>query len=138
MMNPVSLILSIWFRGFLFYAFFTLPSLFLPLMYLMSMMLAFFGSFLAVLMLVLYMMLLRNRMKYEEELPVLTHLLVFTGIFTFLATIAVSVYFTHESPFSPEFWRCYLEFILFPVAGLCAALISIWSYRFRLLTFFHP
>lgn len=138
MMNPVPLILSLWSRGLLFYAFFTLPSLFLPEMYLISMILAFFGSLMAVLMLVLYMMMLRNRMKYEEELPIRTHLLVFTGICTFLATVAVSVYFAGESPFSPEFWRTYRDFILFPVAGLCAALTSTWSYRFRLLTFFHP
>lgn len=136
-MNPVQLILSLWFRGLLFYAFFTLPSLFLPEMYLISLILALFGSFLAVVMLVLYMMILRNQMKYEEQSPILIHLLVFTGIFTFLATIAVSIYFTSESPFSSAFWSAYREFILFPVAGLFAALISIWSYRFRLLAFFH-
>lgn len=136
-MNPITLFFVLWLRGLLFYALFTLPSLFIPEMYFISFALGAVGGLIASIALILYVLSIIPKMKYEDDRSVLTQTIIFGLIFTFLSTIAVSIYITQQSPFSARFWYSYGTFILFPIAGLCAALTSIWSNRYRIMDHFN-
>lgn len=128
-MNKEILLKSIgtWLRSLLTYALITLPSLFFPLMYIISMGYAIIWSLPALLLFVLMLWLL-SMLHVTTELKFYLLLLSTVGI-VFLCTWGAAWQFSGGH----EVWDNYLEFVLFPIAGMLAAVLVVLVRRQALM-----
>lgn len=128
-MNKEILLKSIgtWLRSLLTYALITLPSLFFPLMYIISMGYAIIWSLPALLLFVLMLWLL-SMLHVTTELKFYLLLLSTVGI-VFLCTWGAAWQFSGGH----DVWNNYLEFVLFPVAGILAAVLVVLVRRQTLM-----
>lgn len=128
-MNKEILLKSIgtWLRSLLTYALITLPSLFFPLMYIISMGYAIIWSLPALLLFVLMLWLL-SMLHVTTELKFYLLLLSTVGI-VFLCTWGAAWQFSGGQ----DVWDNYLEFVLFPIAGMLAAVLVVLVRRQALM-----
>lgn len=133
-MNKEILLKSIgtWLRSLLTYALITLPSLFFPLMYIISMGLAIIWSLPALLMFVLMLWLL-SMLHVTTELKFYLLLLSTAGI-VFLCTWGAAWQFS----VGRDVWDNYFEFVLFPMAGMLAAVLVVLVRRQALMEVLAP
>lgn len=119
--------ICIWLRSLLTYALFTLPSLFFPIMYIISMGHAIIWSVLALVlfMLALWVIgLLHTTVAIKYLL-----LLISTVVIVFVCTLGAAWQFSGGH----EVWDNYLEFVLFPIAGMLAAVLVVLVRRQTLI-----
>ncbi|MCA0382679.1 MAG: hypothetical protein LCH58_10990 [Bacteroidetes bacterium] len=128
-MNKEIILKSIgtWLRSLLTYALITLPSLFFPLMYIMSLGLAIIWSLPALLLFVLMLWLL-SMLHVTTELKFYLLLLSTAGI-VFLCTWGAA----WQVSGGRDVWNNYLEFVLFPIAGILAAVLVVLVRRQTLM-----
>ena len=128
-MNKEIILKSIgtWLRSLLTYALITLPSLFFPLMYIISMGYAIIWSLPALLLFVLMLWLL-SMLHVTTELKFYLLLLSTVGI-VFLCTWGAAWQFSGGH----EVWDNYLEFVLLPIAGMLAAVLVVLVRRQALM-----
>lgn len=116
-----------WLRSLLTYALITLPSLFFPIMYIMSLGYAIIWSLPALLLFVLVLWVL-SMLHASDELKFVL-LLLSTVSIVFLCTWGAAWQFSGGH----EVWNNYLEFVLFPIAGMLAALLVVLVRRQSLM-----
>jgi len=128
-MNKEILLKSIgtWLRSLLTYALITLPSLFFPLMYIISMGYAIIWSLPALLMFVMVLWLL-SMLHATTEIKFYL-LLLSTLSIVFLCTLGAAWQFSGGH----DVWNNYLEFVLFPIAGILAAVLVVLVRRQTLM-----
>lgn len=114
-----------WLRGMVFYLLFTLPALFIPLMYAISAVLAAMGSGIPLLMLFLLLAYYKHKDQHADTGNIRITVLLFTCIATLLGTFCAAYLITEGR----NLVTTYLDFILFPIAAIIAAAVAIWSYR---------
>ncbi len=119
-----------WYYGILAYALLTTPALFIYVdMYLFSALLAFIGSIPAMLVFSISVLLAqRYKLAGYDRTEVFWYVLL-GGIFAAFIGSLVAVYIiTHGR----DVLSAYAQFILFPIAGIGSAVISIWINKNKL------
>lgn len=116
-----------WLRSLLTYALITLPSLFFPIMYIISLGYAIIWSLPALVLFVLALWLLS--MLHVTTAIKFALLLLSTISIVFLCTWGAAWQFSGGR----EVWNNYLEFVLFPIAGMLAAALVVLVRRQSLM-----